>query len=52
MKSFSLCMCSVFLIGFEDLKVFSFFLLSFFFLSSFLPLLPHPLFPERPAFAL
>lgn len=29
MKSFSLCMCSVFLIGFEDLKVFSF--------SSFFP---------------
>lgn len=34
MKSFSLCMCSVFLIGFEDLKVFSF---PFLFLFSFIP---------------
>ena len=29
MKSFSLCMFSVFLIGFEDLKVFSFPFLSY-----------------------
>lgn len=34
MKSFSLCMCSVFLIGFEDLKVFSFPLLSYSFFFS------------------
>lgn len=37
LKAFSLCMCSVFLIGFEDLKVFYFPPFSFLFLlfSSF-----------------
>ena len=53
MKSFSLCMCSVSLIGFEDLKVFSF--SSFFPTFSLLFFLSYSFFfstPKCPAFAL